>query len=281
MPESMASGADFLKQELLKHIQVLGLEGQAICIHSSLRSASPRISANDLIDTFLLAGCTMLVPTFTYFYDSSPGNEDKPARNGIDYSNNTQSVVARTNVEIYNNTNNELSLQEMGGFNAAILSRPDRIRGNHSLNSFTALGRLAHQLIDDQGPEDVYAPLRKLTELSGRLLLMGTDLTSLTFIHYAEQISGRKLFIRWALGEDGRTCRFRVGSCSRGFNNLQATVANITDKSSLNGSTWQVLRANEALDQISTKVHLTPTITQCDDINCLRCIDAVAGGPLE
>jgi aminoglycoside N3'-acetyltransferase len=255
-------------------IRQLGLKDCPVCIHSSMRSFDPRLRTTDLISAFLDSGCTLLVPTFSYFYEVNAPDEDQPARNGIDYALNVSSSD-----RIYDENKNALSVEDMGTFPAAVLAQSDRVRGYHPLNSFAAVGNLASELIAGQDWEDVYAPLRRLTELDGKLLLMGTDLTALTFIHYAESLAGRELFVRWARNANHQAARARTGSCSRAFNQLVPDIAPFGTELLVQNSLWQVFPAESALEALVGSIIRDPGITHCGDDCCLRCQDAVAGGP--
>jgi aminoglycoside 3-N-acetyltransferase len=180
---------------------------------------------------------------------------------------------------IYHQEENDLSVRDMGSFPAAVLAMEARVRGNHPLNSFAAIGVRADELTNEQSWEDVYAPLRKLVELDGKLLMMGTDLTSLTFIHYAEQVAGRMPFIRWAVDSSGETRRARIGSCSRAFNNLQLSIEHLRKNASFRQSKCQLLPAGETLNILVEAINNNPNITHCKDNMCLRCSSAVMGGP--
>jgi hypothetical protein len=92
---------------------------------------------------------------------------------------------------------------DMGALPAAVLARPGRVRGDHQLSSFTAIGPLAEQLMRDQAPLHVFAPLEALTDTGGVVLLMSVGLDSTTLLHLAEQRAGRTLFRRWANGPEG------------------------------------------------------------------------------
>ena len=255
-------------------IKKLGLRNRPVCIHSSMRSFEPRLRTTDLVSALLDSGCTLLVPTFSYFFEISAPDEDQPARNGMDYTRKPGASQ-----RIYDQNQNALSVEDMGAFPAAVLARSDRERGNHPLNSFAAVGHLANELIAGQGWEDVYAPLRRLTELDGKLLLMGTDLTSLTFIHYAELLAGRELFIRWAWNVNHQPARARTGSCSKAFNQFAPALAPFSTERTVQNSLWQVFPAESSLEAIVRGITRDPGITHCGDRHCLRCQDAVAGGP--
>jgi aminoglycoside 3-N-acetyltransferase len=99
------------------------------------------------------------------------------------------------------------------------------VRGNHPLNSFSAIGPLADELIRTQSLLNVYGPLQALYKHPATyMVLIGVDLTKATPIHFAEEKAGRRLFRRWAKLLDGTVHEVAVGSCSEGFNNLAPAV---------------------------------------------------------
>ena len=70
-------------------IRDLGLGGRAVCVHSSLRSFGTLEGGPDtLIDAFLDAGSTLLVPSHSWGFASNHQAGMRPARNGWDYSMN-------------------------------------------------------------------------------------------------------------------------------------------------------------------------------------------------
>jgi aminoglycoside 3-N-acetyltransferase len=93
----------------------------------------------------------------------------------------------------------------MGAVAAAILDRPEHVRGQHPLCSFSAVGPQARRLIAPQSVVKVYAPLDRLGQAGGSIVLMGVGLEALTLLHLAEQRAGRQLFWRWANDAAGRS----------------------------------------------------------------------------
>ena len=70
---------------------------------------------------------------------------------------------------------------------ATALAWTTHMRGNHPLDSFTAVGPQAAKLIGGQTPLDVYAPLAALARMKGFVLLMGVGLERMTLVHLAEK----------------------------------------------------------------------------------------------
>jgi aminoglycoside 3-N-acetyltransferase len=71
-----------------------------------------------------------------------------------------------------------------------------------------------------------------------------------------------------------------VGGCSAGFPQLPAEVDGLIQTITVGQSTWQLLPARATLERATAAIRANPTITQCGDPTCVRCTDAVAGGPV-
>lgn len=255
-------------------IKDLGLAGRVVCVHASMRSFEPRIDASELLECFLASDATVLVPTFTYEMSQPAPADDRPERNGMAYGHALPATDAS-----FNTTANELSLADMGEFSRSVLERPERQRGRHPLNSFSAVGPLARELIASQSPDDVYAPLDALAANDGLAVLIGVTYTSLTLLHLAEARAGRRLFRRWAK-LDGDLVGSSVGSCSAGFRKFEPVLDPIANPTRVCGSLWRILPAVETLMAATGVIHRDPPVTQCGNPECLRCRDAIAGGPL-
>jgi aminoglycoside N3'-acetyltransferase len=170
---------------------------------------------------------------------------------------------------------------DMGTIPARILDRKERIRGIHPMNSFTAIGPLAEKMIEKQTHLNVYGPLKMMYETAESYLgLIGVDLKSATAIHYAEEKAGRKLFRQWALEKDGTHREIAVGSCSDGFNVFDPNVKEIERSLKVGNSKWRLFPFQEFIDVITDAIVKHPEITHCSNVDCVRCNDAVEGGPL-
>lgn len=262
-------------EEIQHGVETAGLSGKPVCLHSSLRSFGyVEGGAQAVINAFLSCGCTLLAPAFRYDTEIAPFTA--PQRNGWEYA--TPSTLG-PNHKAPHPADQEIG-EGMGAIPSAILSMPERRRGLHPLNSFVAIGPLAIDLVEGQTAEDVYAPFRSLIAMDGRIALLGVGLTSMTAIHYAEQLAGRQLFIRWANGADGRPTEARVGSCSDGFDSFDAVLAPIERRVTVGESLWRIFDAEEAVARCAQAIRRDPSITACGDPACERCRDAVAGGPI-
>lgn len=266
-------------QEIQQAIQHLGLSGRALCLHTSLRSFGwVEEGASAIVQGFLAEKCTVLVPTFSWdaFSVQAPVGM-RPERNGYDYAV-PRPPFPGTN-RIYTPQTQEID-RDMGTIPAAVLALPQRVRGNHPLCSFAAIGPLAKELVARQGPLQVFAPLEALAATQGWVLLMGVGLESMTFIHLAEQKAGRQLFRRWANGPDGQPMEVEVGGCSEGFEQLTPLLASVEKRLEVGQSLWRAFAAKDTLEIARQAIQHKPSITHCSDEACERCHDAIAGGPL-
>ncbi len=268
------------QQQITAAVQELGLAGQAVALHVSLRSFGwIEGGADALLDGVLAAGCTVLVPTFSDEYAVAPLPAMHRPRNGADYA----WVQGRTwpgHDKIYTPTSNLLEIEEMGTLSATLLARAGRWRGNHPLCSFAAIGPDAEALIAPQQPLAVNAPLAALAASGGSILLMGVGLTQMTLLHLAEQTAGRQLFRRWANDGQGAPMEVEIGGCSDGFERLAPVLAAVEERIRVGDSLWRCFPAAEVIARAATAIRRDPLITRCDRIDCGRCPDAIAGGPV-
>jgi aminoglycoside 3-N-acetyltransferase len=251
------------------------LSGKVVVVHSSLASfGTVDGGAAAVAQAFLDEGCTIVVPTFSYWCEVNPPAGIRLARNG-----GRRRLPDKPAADGFWPGMPEVS-REMGAIPAWVAAHPGRHRGNHPLNSFAAVGPLAAAVTGGQQPQDVYAPLRVAAESGGCVALLGVDLTSMTLIHLAEQVAGRQLFVRWALLAGGRRIPARVGSCSSGFEQLAPALAPAESVSLVGGSRWRVFAAEQAVSLAAAEISARPGVTSCGRTSCTRCRDAVAGGTI-
>lgn len=268
MPDVQTSDIEVAAREL-------GLADHPVCVHSSLRSfGHVEAGAQSVVDGLLSAGCTVLVPTFSWQAFALPPPDDlRPAGNGMAAVASFGAPHSRR----FSSNSNELD-DDMGAIPRDVLGRRDRARGNHPIASFSAVGPLAARLVATQRPTAVFAPLRELASAEGFVLLAGVGLTSMTLLHVTEQEAGRAPFLRWAADGEGVAAYATVGGCSAGFDSFEAVL---DDRELLVGSSrWRAFRARSSLEAAARAIGESPSITTCADGGCRRCLDAVAGGPI-
>jgi aminoglycoside 3-N-acetyltransferase len=221
--------------------------------------------------------CTVLVPSFSWRFAVPPRRKDEYARNGWDnkhYPGPTEGIN-----RVFTPASSEID-KDMGVVATAVVAREGRVRGNHPLCSFAAVGPIASELVVEQRPDNVYAPLDTLASLGGYVLLIGVDLRSLTLLHLAEKRAGRTLFRRWANDIAGTTMAVEVGGCSAGFQKFERRICSSARVGRVGPSRWVVWPVPSVLLDAITAIQSEPTITHCGLPDCQRCNDAVAGGPI-
>ncbi len=270
------------KRDVYAAVHALGLCGRPLCVHASLRSFGWVEGGAPLIIAGLLeAGCTLLVPTFSWdTFAVAPLPHQRLAQNGTSpgYYETSQQTLPGV-APIYASDAPDID-RAMGAIPAAVLAMPGRVRGHHPLCSFAAFGPLADKLVAAQRPLHVFAPLRALAEADGSVVMMGVGLTKVTLLHLAEQLAGRNPFRRWANGSDGQPMAAEVGGCSRGFGKLAPVLAPVRQSIVVGQSSWHVYPAQEMLERTAQAIRNEPTMTHCGHADCNRCHDAVLGGPI-
>lgn len=263
------------KQRIRSAIRPLNLSNQVLCIHSSLSSFGfVQGGAAAVVDAFLEEGCTLLVPSFTYEYAH-------PAPEHVRYEHNAYQpcTEAPENTPVFDPAADAISCS-MGAIPREIVRRPQRVRGMHPINSFTAIGPHARTLVATQTPLNVYGPLEQAAELDAKVILMGVGLSSMTAIHLAEQQAGRNLFRRWHLNADGSIGENCVGSCSEGFESLAPQLLPFEEKTRVGASLWRIYPLRQTLQMASKAIQANPEITRCEDPGCQRCQAMMLGGPV-
>ena len=263
-------------------IRALGLQNKCVEVHSSFKSFGNHVEggADAVIDAFTQEGATFLIFAYTTaHYAVYPPKHLRPRQNAVgDYSqfDKTEFPAPR----IYTTDSTDITRDELGLIPYTVVHRPDRIRSASPLNSFAAIGTQANELTRTQTAIDVFAPLRRLCELDGYVLLMGVDLTRATIIHFAEQIAGRAPFVRWAKNAQGETEICHIGSWSSGFNRLADKLASIEKRVTVGDSLWRCFPAQKMVNICAAAIAETPEITHCSTSDCARCNDAILGGPV-
>jgi aminoglycoside N3'-acetyltransferase len=272
------------RKDVADGIRRLSLSRKVVELHVSLRSF-PRLDGGPeaLVDAFLDAQCTLLVPTMApeLFAIPAPVN-DRPARNGLDYAAEDRESGSRpgTTRAVYDASRTETA-SWLGATPAYVAARPDRIRSRFPVGELSALGPRAVDLMNADTPEDAFGPLRALVALDGAALLIGVSLTRLTLLHLAETEAGRRPFIRWALDPDGIPTRIRAGECSEGFDRLAPALQPVETQTTVGTSLWRAFPAVEVVKRAAAAIRVEPNITHCPNTQCIECADAIAGGPVE
>ncbi len=272
-----------LQSEIRSALVQLGLAEKSVCVHSSIRSFGDRLEngLNGLLDSFLDCGCTVMAPTFSKMFMQQPDRLYQPAQNGTAYDDEIFADPFEYDPSlIYSPDTTLIATNFMGAFPTFMVGQPGRVRGAHPINSFTAIGPKAHQLIDGQTWRNVYAPFEALCEDDGYILLLGVHLDHTTILHYAEQLAGRTLLVRWANDANGQIQPCFIGTCSLGFQNFYPYVKNLEQQITVGSSLWRCFKAKDLTECCAQVIREIPEVSHCDNPNCLRCNHMALGGPI-
>jgi len=266
------------KTEILEAVRKSGLSNRVVSLHASLKSFGlVEGGADAVIDAFLAADCTLIVPAFFYDSQAAPPAGWSIPQNGLA----PEWIAGRNHVVGYDPGANQITRDEMGAIPARVLERPGRVRGNHPTDSFAGLGPQAAGLIAAQAPLNVFGPFKKIhSGPPAFLVLAGVDLSAATAIHFAEELSGRRLFRRWARLAGGTDIEVEEGGCSDGFENLAPAAAPLERRITVGESLWRIYPFREFIDTLVPVLRQSPSVTHCSNPECTRCNDAVKGGPL-
>ena len=272
-----------LQSEIRSALVQLGLAEKSVCVHSSIRSFGDRLEngLDGLLNSFLDCGCTVMAPTFSKMFMQPPDGLYQPAQNGTAYGAEIFADPFEYDPSlIYSPDTTLIATNFMGAFPTFMVGQPGRVRGAHPINSFTAIGPKAHQLIDGQTWRNVYAPFEALCEDNGYILLLGVHLDHTTILHYAEQLAGRTLLVRWANDANGQVQPCFIGTCSLGFQNFYPYVKDLEQQITVGKSLWRCFKAKDLAERCAQVIREAPQVSHCDNPNCLRCNHMALGGPI-
>jgi aminoglycoside N3'-acetyltransferase len=254
------------RTDVLAAIDELDIAGRPICLHASLSAHGAVVGgAATIVDALLERGVTVVVPTF------SGAAFEVPAPPVL-----AQDGAAQGAATIFSPESLEIDAS-MGALPREVLAHLGRQRGNHPVNSFTAIGPLAEDLVREQTATDVYSPLRAVGERDGTVVLAGVGLNRMTLIHVAEAGAGRRLFRCWARMPGGEIMPTVAGGCSEGFFAFEPVLAPIERSTGVGSARWRAFPVAGVLELATAAIRADPEITRCADPSCKRCPVACAG----
>ncbi len=234
-----------------------------VIVHGSL-SAFGEVHGG--ADTVLGALCstfdTLVMPAFTYKTMIIPevGPPDNAIRYGSGRDTNRMAEIFQADMP---------ADKLMGVVAESLRSHPRAFRSLHPILSFVGIN--ARPILDSQSIKEPLLPIQKLLEQDGWVLLLGVNQTVNTSIHYAEQLAGRRSFIRWALTVRGVIPCQRFPGCSDGFEELAPHLNGIIRKIELGAALIQAVPVANVVEAVSEVIKENPLALLCGREDCERC----------
>src|SRR5512138_3245967 len=165
----------------------LRLLDHPVIVHASVRAFGHiQGGADTLVRALSETTAAVMAPTFTYKTLITP--EVGPAHNGMSYGTGGDLNLMAEPFHV------DMSADSMMGMlPEAIRLHPAARRTSHPILSFAGIRTDA--ALETQTLYNPFAPIGMLADQGGWVLLMGTDHTVNTSIHYAEKLAGRRQFV--------------------------------------------------------------------------------------
>lgn len=237
-----------------------------VIVHTSL-SAFGHVQggAETIVAALLGRFHTVVMPTFTYKTMVIP--EVGPAGNGLIYGAGAGS--RNRMAEIFDP---DMPADRLMGITSETLRRhPRALRSTHPILSFAGVG--AGDILQAQTQAEPLAPIRRMAERQGWVLLMGVDHTVNTSVHLGELLAGRPQFIRWALTPEGvKECPGFPG-CSDGFEALVPHLDGLLQRAMAGPALVQAVPLLPLLSIVQRLIRADPLALLCNRSYCDRCPD--------
>lgn len=215
-----------------------------------------------LLGALLATIDNVMMPSYTFSTMVIP--EKGPPDNHIDYGSGQQSNL---NASIFMHTmpsdmpDNEVS--------EALRRYPGIYRSSHPILSFTGLG--LDIALTNHPADKPYAPIQKLMELHGWVVLIGAKATDNFSLHYAEHLAGRKQFTRWALTPAGIVECPRFPGCADGFQKINYYLQNELRNTIVGDSQWYAVPLELLINSAVALIRDDPFALLCNSLSCPRC----------
>jgi len=244
----------FLELRLLDH---------PVIVHASVKAFGyVQGGADTFVRALVETTAGVVVPTFTYKTMITP--EVGPSHNGISYGGE-----ADLNAMAESFHADMPADPMMGMLPEALRLHPAARRTAHPILSFAGIN--AEAALNAQTMYNPLASIGVLAEQDGWVLLLGTDHTVNTSIHFGEMLAGRRQFVRWALLKN------RVVECpgypgdSSGFEAIAPDLESDTRRAQAGKGTVQAVPLRRVLEVTQARLKKNPLDLLCQREDCERC----------
>lgn len=241
----------------------LDLTERPVIVHASVKAFGHiQGGADTLVRALVETTAAVIAPTFTYKTMLTP--EVGPACNAMRYGSQ-----ADLNAMVQPFHANMPADSLMGMLPEALRLHPAARRTSHPILSFAGVN--AEAILDAQTIYKPLAPIGMLAEQDGWVLLLGTDHTVNTSIHYAEKLAGRRQFVRWAL------LKTRAVECpgfpgdSSGFDAIAPDLAADTVHLQIGAASVQAVPIRRLIEATQARLKRNPLDLLCQRPDCDRC----------
>lgn len=251
-------------RDLVTGFRELGLTSNSrVIAHASLSAFGEVVGGADTIVGALVASFeSVIMPTFTYETMVVP--PVGPAENALDYTpnpnDNSEAVFYRADLP---------ADRSMGRVGEALRLHPEALRSMHPILSFSGVD--AERYLEKQTLEEPLAPIGALAEADGEVLLLGVDHRANASIHYAEQQSGRRQFVRWALTPQGIVECPGWPGCSDGFNSISSRLLGMHSVTGVGAATLEAVPLRDLIHLATGWIRQDPQALLCDRPTCRHC----------
>ncbi len=245
-------------------LEKLGLgRGTPVLAHvSPARLGEIRGGLQTLLGAILATIDNVMMPSFTYSTMVVP--QVGPPENFIDYgSNQAGNLTAAIFRHDLPSDVPDAEISEM------LRQYPGTYRSAHPIFSFTGLG-LDVALIG-QTAQDPYAPIQKLMELKGWVVLIGAEPAQNFSLHYAEHLAGRKQFVRWALTTEGILECPQFPGCPNGFHKIDYYLQDELRVAVVGDANWTAVPLEVLINSAVALIREDPFALLCNSLSCPRC----------
>ena len=264
------------RQTIAAGLRNLGLAQKPVAVHSSLRSFGQVAGGPQTVIEALQEICsTILMPGFQCAAKILPPLEERRHQNGCDYGVHFDFVNPPQPFDVATAPIHP----KMGVICHTLANMPDVYRSNHPWHSWLATGEKAAAWTADHPWDTTNRPLESLESAGGFVLLLGVSLSSCTAIHVAEERAGRKAFVRWAMNGERKLCEVLTSGCAKGFDALLPHCRHLFRVERIGNCIAQAAPIGELMKTLAQVMREQPELTRCSK-ECLRCNDAILGGPL-
>lgn len=234
-----------------------------VIIHASLSSFGEiRGAADTFLGAILAVYQKVMMPAFTFKTMVIP--EFGPDNNGVIYGS------AKDLNRLADFFYPDMPVDPLIGILAETLFlHPDSLRSNHPIFSFTGIN--VASALKSQTLLEPFAPIKSLMDDNGWVILAGVDQTVNTSIHYAEQLAGRKTFIRWALTVHGVIECPNFPGCSDGFQKADSLFSSFERVVKINETKVKAYPLSKLIQVVQDRIKKDPKAFLCTRKTCPRC----------